>query len=337
MSASPAQPTALQADLSLVLPHVNPVAIEPVSCLIDGRSASVERGLARAGELMSVSAAPAITGLHRLSIEACRPAVALAEELRGRLLAPRAATDPLNVTMTATLGHARKAQRVLWVGVTPQDVPAQLLHLLRGARHDSVADSLEAVQALRRDPAPLAHDKRVAVLLGKGVDERVASQWHRLAAQVQRQVRVAVLSLPWPGEPDNARGADEVVTWQTGLSLSAGGVDFSDGSPRPCLALDTLLSLRAIDLLITADRSTFSPRITLGEADPGAAVSFITPGLVMGMACQVARFDGVILRLCDDPDGAPRDPAVELLHQFGNRGNRGDRGNRGIRGRGGRA
>jgi hypothetical protein len=331
MSASPAQPTALQADLSLVLSRVDPQPIDPVSCLIDGRSASVERGLARAGELMMGSVAPAITGLHRLSIEACRPAIALAERLRGRLLAPRAAADPLNVTMTATLGHARKAQRVRWVGVMRQEVPAHLLHLLRDAQHEGIADSLEAVQALRRDPSPLMRDKRVAVLLGKGVDPRVASQWHRLAAQVQRQVRVAVLSLPWPGEPDNARGADEVVTWQTGLSLSAGGVDFSDGSPRPCPALDTLLSLRAIDLLITADRSTFSPRITLGEPDAGAAVSFITPGLVIGMACQVARFDGVILRLCDDPDGALRDPAVELLHQLGNRGNRD------IRGRGDRA
>ena len=170
--------------------------------------------------------------------------------------------------------------------------------------------------------------KRMVVLLPHDVDIRVAGEWHKLAAQVQREIRVAVLSLPHP-QAANLRGALEVITWQTGLSCATGGVDWADGAPRPCAGAANLLPRSACDVVIdagwspmpTAWRRSVRHYIRISAAiDADADVCFVTPGLALGVAARVMRFDGAILWLCDDPTpgAALHDPAVDLLRRLAN-------------------
>jgi transposase len=220
----------------------------------------------------------------------------------------------------------------------------------RVATHLTLAPSLEMMLTLRLaltsfDPAQttaepafdvvsstlnaLLQTRRAVMLLPSDADPRLLAQCDALAASVQNRVRLAVMPLPDAKRSLNTRGALELITWQTGLSCATGGIDFSDSAPRPSPPLHTLLDRQAIDLLIDCNYSgdpladhlnntTKRPaRITLGPTpDPTAEVSFITPGLVLGLSARVMRFDGIVLWLCDDPSSAPPDPTAQLLHDL---------------------
>ena len=175
----------------------------------------------------------------------------------------------------------------------------------------------------------LLRARRALFLLPADADARVVAQCDALAASLQNRVRLAVMTLPDAKHSLNRRGALELITWQTGLSCTSGGIDFSDSAPRPSPPLQKLLSRSAIDLLIDCHPNTNRLRdttnrpqlITLGPSDPsradqGAEVSFITPGLALGLAARVMRFDGIILWLCDDPASAPPDPVAQLLQDL---------------------
>ena len=81
------------------------------------------------------------------------------------------------------------------------------------------------------------------------------------------------------------------------------------------------------DLLIQAGEKSFDEparppvkRVCIGrQFDQEADVRFRTPGLALGLAAQVMRFDGIILWLCEDPATAPADPTVELLLSLANK------------------
>lgn len=272
-----------------------------VTATIDGKPAAVEEALAQAAWLVAHSAAPAIVGLHRMSIEALREAVALAEHIRGRLLLRPGDAQPiasrLPVVQTATLGHVFASDLIVWVGrdMYSEDHPVAQAVAGRRLLASFVDASVDTVLALRERFEVDPEHKRIAAVLPPGCDVRVVSQWHKLAAQVQDRVRLCVFSMP-AMDAANARGAHEVVTWQTGVSpAAAGGVDFADGAPRAC-------SHGPADLTIDArDGLTIGP------------VHFGTPGLVLGLAARVMRCDGVVLWLCDDPRKAPADPMVKLL------------------------
>jgi hypothetical protein len=307
---------ALRRDLALVLPggEVRPYDGAETPAAIEGRPVSIEDAVNHAAELIDASRAPAIVGLNGLTIEAIREAIALAEAMRGRLL-PEGTGDPVvarqSVTQTATLGHVFASHMIVWVGCTGGDGPVANAiaerQLLGGFVEADLPTVLKLRESLRQPEAtgPFAQHKRVAVVLHQGTDPRVASQWHKLAADVQKKLRVCVFQLPHP-DASNARGVIETVTWQTGLSPAFGGIDFGDGSPRACSANASL------DLVISAGAAG-ETRITIGPPDRRDLVSFSTPGLCAGLAARVMRCDGIVLWLCADPATAPPDPAVEVL------------------------
>ncbi|MCX5660089.1 MAG: hypothetical protein NTW19_10250 [Planctomycetota bacterium] len=298
--------------------------------------ASVEpAALARTAAWLRDSHAPAIVGLSTLSIEGCREAIALAELARARLLPwpcpAGASADHASVTQTASLGHLYKSQLILWVGchgttnaVARAIAANQLLASFVPPDRDTVVRFRKLLAA---DPTaePIGQHKRVGVVLGPAVDPRVASQWHKLAAQVQEHVRVAVITLPDLNASGNLRGALEAITWQTGQSCARGGVDFADGSPRPCSDAQTLLARGAIDLLIDTSPAgapltgRVARRIALGDAANASAVTadetlhLPLPALGASSASRVMRFDGVILWTCADPASAAPDPAAALF------------------------
>ncbi|MEX2216819.1 MAG: hypothetical protein WD768_22080 [Phycisphaeraceae bacterium] len=355
---------AILNDVSLVLgaPSRQGGAIRAqLTAMTDGKTVPLEFAIARAKQLIESSTAPAIVGLNGLTLEAVREAVALAERHRMKLL-PMPLPDPIaarqTVMQTATLGHAMAADLQVkrestarlaidpppappWEGgeseVTPDDLADRIDAFITARVPNALfmpVDDLDAVLALRTKVRELGAKvftdatalpvKRVIVLLPHDCDPRAVSQWHRLAVEVQQELRLAVLSLPSP-DAGNIRGVLEVITWQTGLSCATGGVDFTDGSPRPCAGAVSLLARGAIDLVIDtglralpdALSNKVTHRIRIGpEPDAKAAVSFVTPGLSLGLAAQVMRFDGVMLWLGDDATGAQSDPAVELLRRI---------------------
>ncbi len=337
----------LRQDLSLVLPLVQRAKGTAISAYLAGREVSVDEAVARAGDLIKVSVAPAIVGLSGLTIEAVREAVALSERLRARLL-PLPAGDPIawrmSVMQTATLGHAcavdlrvafrdevegthnpineaiaSRVPNTLFVQGNDLDALLKLRMLVR----EQGASAITSMTAL-----PV---KRVVVALPASVDVRIASQWHLLAAQLQSELRVSVITLSEMGKlhaAGNRRGVLEVITWQTGLSCATGGVDFADRAPRPCADAATLLSRGGLDVVVdtgllpveTSLLSSVKHRIRIGDAvDATADVCFVTPGLRVGLRARVMRFDGVILWLCDDPSpqgGAMDDPVVGLFARW---------------------
>lgn len=309
MSAS----DSLRRDLALVLPPVlHRADAVRVRAVLRSREVSVEEAITTAAKLLSSASAPAIGGLGWLSIEAVREAVALAEALRGCLF-PDATPDPVTarmaVTQTATLGHIFACDSIIWIGTNLCCGPIAEAIAARIPRSISIEDKLEPVLALR---TANLETKNVGVILPAGVDPCVTSQWHKLAADAQQRGRIAVITLPDPQAAPNAKGAHEVVCWQTGLSLHLGAISFADGAPR-------IEPVRDADVLVDAGyaQPTNARRIHLGrEPDPKAEVSFVIPGLAIGLAAQITRFDGVILWLCDHPATAPPDPAVQLLSQI---------------------
>jgi hypothetical protein len=348
---APPSPELLQ-DLALVLPDPQPYENKPISAVIKGQSASIHAALDHAAALLQNSRAPAIANVQALSLEALSLAVALAEAARARLLPSHAAPAVSPAAFGATLGHALSCDLALWVGPC-DNAPQPLLKRLRDriAHHVTLTSNLDELQALRLEltaspdasatrapgasPAlpllqTLLHARRALFLLPADADARLVAQCDSLAASLQNRVRLAVMTLPDAKHSLNRRGALELITWQTGLSCASGGIDFSDSAPRPSPPLQTLLDRHAIDLLIdcapgsklNTDRlsntSRTPARITLGPSDPSrtdpaAEVSFITPGLTLGLAARVMRYDGIVLWLCDDPASAPADPVVGLL------------------------
>ncbi len=326
----------LGRDLALVGPFL---ASPPVP--IQSGAAEWAVPLKDVGEIAQAirrSQAPAIVGLNSLSIEACRHAVAVAEVMRGRLLPwplPGDNThDHSSVTQTGSLGHIFASELIIWVGCSGGDGPiaeAIAAHQLLGALVPAdLATVLNARRTMAADPkaAPIGSHRRVGVVLGPGIDPRVASQWHKLAAQVQTTTRMAVFALPDLAATGNRRGVLEVILWQTGQSCRTGGVDFADGAPRPCSDAQTQLDLGAIDLLIDTTLPEFPPatgltghvkhRIVIGprvSAGPTAErLRHVTvPPLTQGVAARVMRCDGVILWTCADPAQAQPDSAAAFF------------------------
>ena len=324
ISGRPAPEEPLSRDLALVLPAVRRVDRVTMEASIAGRRAERAAAVAEAAGHLSRSVAPAFVGLGHLSIEAVREVVALAEMLGARLL-PDRPVDPTasrrGVVRSATLGHVFGADRLLWVGDGADQGPVAAAIAGRNIVAEQLAGDLPTVLARRRAwgdapgelPDVLRGAARPVALLAAACDERVVAQWHHLAADVQRRTRLSVLVLPHPLAPPDHAGAASVVTWQTGLAFGPTGVDFGDGAPRPCPAG---AAAGSVDVVLDASGGTWPApcRIAVGRrVDDRADVAFVGPGLGIGLAARVMRFDGVVLWLCDDPDTAPADPTVALF------------------------
>jgi hypothetical protein len=338
----------LERDLQWVLPQITKLKQLDGTAAITGQTASFDDAINKAVDLINQSQAPLIAGLSKLTIEAQQQAVGLADKMRGRLMAHTGkAGSPCesSVIQSATLGEFRQIDLLIRVQLS-HDASQWCDHLVQRLDDLSIVDidgSLESVIALRQlltgqmsknsqakigtnsdtRMAIACHGiqqvQRIAVALGPDVDSRVESQWHKLAASIQQQHRMAVLRFP-SSSAANARGALEVVAWQTGLALGH-GIDFSDGAPRP---MGSGFNIASCDLLINTAvehdqlyANQNLKRITIGpNIDPHAQVSFQTPGLVTGLAARIMRFDGIILWLCQDPSSSPVDPTVQLLQEL---------------------
>lgn len=297
MSHAPPDPssnpnTPLEADLQLVL---------------QGRSAAAKASQVRkwidvqeVATALSRARGPAIAGIETLSIEAQRLTIELAEQFRAKLFLGIEHVAAVNVrrkTMqTASLGHVFDCELILWVGTNGDAGDLERRIAREQLRGSFVGSDLATVQKLRRiyrdnpNAEPLGQYARVAVVIAPDCDERVVSQWHRFAADIQPHTRLCVIQLP--GESAmNRRGAIETACWQTGLSLEAGGIDFADGAPRRCPQLAASLRANAIDLLI--DFGCESPDIE----NTVTHLKLPANSLCRPSRSRVMRCDGIVLWL----------------------------------------
>lgn len=315
-------PDTLWQDLSLVLASRNEIANADVGACIASEPCDVDAAVAKARQLIADATCPAVTGLNHVTVEAQRQAVTLAAAHDARVL-PDACETPLDIAQYATLGHVYNCDFIIkpgpghWAAEHPVAcaIAERVLHsMFIGETLDDVLQLRAAVRdrgaAALTDAIPQPV-RRIAVVLPPGTDVAIVSQWHKLAADVQHELRLCVMTLPAP-DAANARGAIEVVTWRTGF---AAPVQFADGDATRCLR-----GMAGVDLAIEigASQPTNAPqRIVIADApDASAAVNFTIPGLAIGLAAHVCRFDGQMLRLCDNLQTAPPDPAVALLQRL---------------------
>jgi formylmethanofuran dehydrogenase subunit B len=312
--------------------------------MLGGQPADRAAALAAAAELLRSAGSPAVIGLTGLTVEALREAVPLAETLRG-LLAPWP-PDP-----TRNWGHAAPdiartwgaiadaAELAVFWGADPDQTHPRLRERLRLTDERTLVlpgepDVATAV-ALRMHfekagPPVAALSSRLAAVRSAhifltraaGADAVLVGQLQLLAARLLPVCRLSVGVLP---DSVNARGATEVLTWQTGFP---GPTGFAGGAPqyRPGVwEADRILADGLADAVVTADldadtlpaearsRLARTRRIVISpREDPSADVCFVIPGLDPRLDAHVVRPDGIMLRLAGAGPGFP-DPAAEVL------------------------
>jgi formylmethanofuran dehydrogenase subunit B len=198
----------------------------------------------------------------------------------------------------------------------------------------AVEDDFEALWELRalvsgteaRDglAGRLLAARHVAFVHG-GLDELSALALSGLVRELNRDRHAVTLGLRGDG---NARGAEDVLAWQTGF---AGAVSFARGHPREARGAAALLERGDVDaaLVVAADppapiaeRLRELPTVVVdaraGAVAQGARVAFATAADGIEVAGTVHRMDGVPI-----PLRAPRAgerPAVEdVLAAIGGR------------------
>jgi len=260
----------------------------PPVARIDGRAVSVDEAVGAAAALLTQARAPLVCGLGQTSCEAQRRAVALAEAI-GAVIAPAGggASTPAYQAIgssTATFGEIRdRAELVVVWRADPAVTHPRLLGRLRVASRPLVVvaatrtataeaadafveldDDFEALSELRalvgdrplRTPAPRLADlaqrlraaRHVAFIHG-GLDELATLALFSLVRDLSRERHAVTLGLRGDG---NARGAEDVLAWQTGFP---GAVSFARGFPREELGAAALLERGEVDaaLVVTYD------------------------------------------------------------------------------------
>jgi hypothetical protein len=345
VSSTPPPSPDWQQDLSCILGGVPLQAQVRPRAYAMGKPIAWEEAVTLAGTLLQTSRRPAMLGLHTLTIESLRIIVAIARKHRGCLLPRPDLASPLRltqpITLSATLGHLMQCPLLLGIGVKASELPHRLP--APDQRFERLPDSLELVIELRQalkagdEQHPfirlLTQQPRTAVVLASWCEERVVSQWHRLAAEIQTRTRMAVVSLPDP-EALNAKGVEAVIAWQTACSIATGGVSFFSGNPTPCSPWDAMLTQQQPDVIVDTSRTLTdiqsrglkeSRVIRIGsEMDAQAAVSFVVPDLAIGTRGRVMRFDGQILWLCHDPAQGQPDLTALLLQEIFDASSRSD-------------
>jgi hypothetical protein len=300
---------SLRQRLSLVLPSPCDAKDTPVRALAGGDEIALDDAVARAATMLRDSEAPAVVAAHRLSCQAVRQAVLLMQQRGGAM---RVDAPPIDhpVMHTASLGHVTACDFIIKPG--PADWAVQhpvAAYIAEHVLHSLfVPAGLDALLALRKRvrergakaiaDITMRPVKRLAVVLPPGTRSEIISQWHKLAAELQPEIRTCVMPLPDMDRCYNSRGALEVIAHLTGAYGRFGH------RHEPDVAIEC------------GRRSGAAKRIVIGGADDTADLCFVTPGLAMGLGAQVVRFDGIPMWLCDDPAAAPPDPAAELLRRW---------------------
>jgi formylmethanofuran dehydrogenase subunit B len=301
----------------------------PPVARIDGRTAGVEEAVATAAAILREARAPLVYGLGQTSCEAQRRAVALAETC-GAVIDPGGpghfAYHAVGAS-TATFGEIRdRAELVVIWRADPAVTHPRLLERLRvkslvvvDATRTATAeladaffechDDFEALRELRADTqgglAQRVLAARHVAFIHGALDELSALALAELVRDLSRERHVVTLALRADG---NARGAEDVLAWQTGFP---GPVSFARGHPREELGAAALLERGDVDAALVvaadppapiADRLRGLPTVVVdarATAAAGAArVAFATAADGIEVPGTVHRMDGVPLPLC---------------------------------------
>ena len=313
----------------------------PPIARVEGREVSLEEAADAAAAILREARAPLVYGLGQTSCEAQRRAVALAEAA-GAVIDVGAATEAYAAigSSTATLGEIRdRAELVVIWRADPVVTHPRLLERLRldpselivvdsertataeqAGEFVALDDDFEALWALRGGEAGrlsavaerMLAARHVAFIHG-ALDELTALALLSLVRDLARDRHAVTLGLRGDG---NARGAEDVLAWQTGF---AAPVDFARGFPREAPRAAELLERGEVDaaLVVGADAPGNLPsdlptvvvdaRAT-ATAD-AARVAFATAADGIAVPGTVHRMDGVPLPL-RAPLAAER-PSVE--------------------------
>jgi formylmethanofuran dehydrogenase subunit B len=315
----------------------------PAIARVEGREVSIGEAADAAAVILREARAPLVCGLGQTSCEAQRRAVALAEAIGG-VIDVGAATEAYAAigSSTATLGEIRdRAELVVVWRADPVVTHPRLLERLRldpsaivvvdsertataaeAGEFVAVDDDFEALWDLRAGGAGrlgglaerLRGARHVAFIHG-ALDELTALALFSFVRDLAGDRHAVTLGLRGDG---NARGAEDVLAWQTGL---AAPVDFARGFPREGLRAAELLERAAVDaaLVVASDPLDALPRLrelptvvvdTRATATADAArVAFAAAADGVEVPGTAHRMDGVPLPL-RAPLAAQR-PSVE--------------------------
>jgi formylmethanofuran dehydrogenase subunit B len=317
----------------------------PPFARVAGREVSLDEAAEAAAAILRAARAPLVYGLGQTSCEAQRRAVALAEAIGG-VIDVGAATEAYAAigSSTATFGEIRdRAELVVVWRADPVRTHPRLLERLRldparlvvaDAQRTATAeeaggfvavdDGFAALWALRARVGGAATGpfeelaerllaaRHLAIIHG-ALDELAGIALLSLVRDLARDRHAVLLGLRGDG---NARGAEDVLAWQTGF---AAPVDFARGVPREGPRAAELLAGGEVDaaLVVGADAPeglardlptvVVDPRAT--ATAEAAQVAFSPAADGVAVPGTVHRMDGVPLPL-RAPLAAER-PSVE--------------------------
>jgi len=296
----------------------------PPIARIDGREVSLDEAAGAAAAILREARAPLVYGLGQTSCEAQRRAVALAEAA-GAVIDVGATVDAYAAigSSTATFGEIRdRAELVVVWRADPVVTHPRLLERLRldpsamvvvDAERTATADAagafvqvdddFEALWALRAQIREEAHDglagrmlaaRHVAFIHG-ALDELTALALLSLVRDLASDRHAVALGLRGDG---NARGAEDVLAWQTGFAAPVG---FARGFPRESPGAAELLERGEVDaaLVVAADlpRLRELPTVVIDARATAtleaARVAFATAADGIEIAGTAHRMDGV--------------------------------------------
>ena len=308
----------------------------PPIASVEGREVSLDEAADAAAAILREARAPLVYGLGQTSCEAQRRAVALADAC-GAVIDVGAATEAYAAigSSTATLGEIRdRAELVVIWRADPVVTHPRLLERLRldpskllvvdsertataaaAGAFVEIADDFETLWALRGGEAGALGDRldgarHVAFIHGP-LDELTTLALLSLVRDVARDRHAVTLGLRADG---NARGAEDVLAWQTGF---AAPVDFARGFPRPAQRAAELLERGEVDAALVVGALENLPRdlptvvvdARATATAEAARVAFATAADGIEVPGTVHRMDGVPLPL-RAPLAAER-PSVE--------------------------
>lgn len=264
---------------------------------VDGVQTPFEEAVETAATILREARAPLIRGLEATTCEAQRQAVALAEAV-GAVIDSGAKPFAFQAigSSTATIGEIRRADLVVATQPLPDELGVsqpviaeldfdalwELRARITGAPLRSRTAALDDLEQRLRDA------RRVAFVHGP-LDDLTALALYSLVRDLNRDRHAVTLGL----REGNARGAEDVLAWQTGFT---GVVSFARGHPREVFG-----PLHADAELVVAPDA-----VTVGPVPGEPRVAFATvevPG-------TIHRMDGVPLPLRAEP---VEGPSVEMV------------------------
>ena len=306
----------------------------PPLARVDGDEVSLDEAVAAAAAILREARAPLVYGLGQTSVEAQRRAVALAEAT-GAVVDPGGSPFAMQAigSSTATFGEIRdRAELVVLWRADPAVTHPRLLERLRIAPEALVVmdEGFEALWELRarvtgtplrtltpslNGLAQRLHEVRHVAFIHGALDELAALALFSLVRDLNRDRHAVTLALRGDG---NARGAEDVLAWQTGFPAA---VSFARGFPRANpgeLSAAALIERGEVDAALVIGADVLPglrelPTVVVGaEISDAARVAFATATAGIEVAGTAHRMDGVPVPLRALLDGE-RPTAEDVL------------------------